>query len=203
MFNFGLSEIMVIAVVGLIVIGPERLPKVAKTVGHLFGRMQRYASQVKAEIDREVQLDELKNLQKTMKEAADEIEADVSSQFNFIQSEIDEADKELSDSVENAKSNLNDDAPNQIAVKKLDSQKVATSELGDEGATIDSIELGDEGATIDSIERIDEKAKDTEPQNGINLMAGMSFVKEPNGSSDPSETIDGSVKKDGQKEVKS
>jgi sec-independent protein translocase protein TatB len=191
MFNFGLSEIMVIAVVGLIVIGPERLPKVAKTVGHLFGRMQRYASQVKAEIDREVQLDELKNLQKTMKEAADEIEADVSSQFNFIQSEIDEADKELSDSVENAKSNLNDDAPNQIAVKKLDSQKVATSELGDEGAT------------IDSIERIDEKAKDTEPQNGINLMAGMSFVKEPNGSSDPSETIDGSVKKDGQKEVKS
>ena len=191
MFNFGLSEIMVIAVVGLIVIGPERLPKVAKTVGHLFGRMQRYASQVKAEIDREVQLDELKNLQKTMKEAADEIEADVSSQFNFIQSEIDEADKELSDSVENAKSNLNDDAPNQIAVKKLDSQKVATSELGDGGAT------------IDSIERIDEKAKDTEPQNGINLMAGMSFVKEPNGSSDPSETIDGSVKKDGQKEVKS
>jgi sec-independent protein translocase protein TatB len=191
MFNFGLSEIMVIAVVGLIVIGPERLPKVAKTVGHLFGRMQRYASQVKAEIDREVQLDELKNLQKTMKEAADEIEADVSSQFNFIQSEIDEADKELSDSVENAKSNLNDDAPNQIAVKKLDSQKVATSELGDEGAT------------IDSIERIDEKAKDTEPQNGINLMAGMSFVKEPNGSSDPSETIDESVKKDGQKEVKS
>jgi sec-independent protein translocase protein TatB len=191
MFNFGLSEIMVIAVVGLIVIGPERLPKVAKTVGHLFGRMQRYASQVKAEIDREVQLDELKNLQKTMKEAADEIEADVSSQFNFIQSEIDDADKQLSDSVENAKSNLNDDAPNQIAVKKLDSQKVATSELGDEGAT------------IDSIERIDEKAKDTEPQNGINLMAGMSFVKEPNGSSDPSETIDGSVKKDGQKEVKS
>ena len=191
MFNFGLSEIMVIAVVGLIVIGPERLPKVAKTVGHLFGRMQRYASQVKAEIDREVQLDELKNLQKTMKEAADEIEADVSSQFNFIQSEIDEADKELSDSVENAKSNLNDDAPNQIAVKKLDSQKVATSELGDEGAT------------IDSIERIEETAKDTEPQNGINLMAGMSFVKEPNGSSDPSETIDGLVKKDGQKEVKS
>ena len=191
MFNFGLSEIMVIAVVGLIVIGPERLPKVAKTVGHLFGRMQRYASQVKAEIDREVQLDELKNLQKTMKEAADEIEADVSSQLNFIQSEIDEADKELSDSVENAKSNLNDDAPNQIAVKKLDSQKVATSELGDEGAT------------IDSIERIEETAKDTEPQNGINLMAGMSFVKEPNGSSDPSETIDGLVKKDGQKEVKS
>ncbi len=191
MFNFGLSEIMVIAVVGLIVIGPERLPKVAKTVGHLFGRMQRYASQVKAEIDREVQLDELKNLQKTMKEAADEIEADVSSQLNFIQSEIDEADKELSDSVDNAKINLNDGAPNQIAVKKADSQEAASNELGDEGAA------------IESIERIEEKAQDTGPQNGINLMAGMSFVKEPNESSDPSQPIDGLVKKDDQKEVKS
>jgi sec-independent protein translocase protein TatB len=191
MFNFGLSEIMVIAVVGLIVIGPERLPKVAKTVGHLFGRMQRYASQVKAEIDREVQLDELKNLQKTMKEAADEIEADVSSQLNFIQSEIDEADKELSDSVDNAKINLNDGAPNQIAVKKADSQEAASNELGDEGAA------------IESIERIEEKAQDTGTQNGINLMAGMSFVKEPNESSDPSQPIDGLVKKDDQKEVKS
>jgi sec-independent protein translocase protein TatB len=191
MFNFGLSEIMVIAVVGLIVIGPERLPKVAKTVGHLFGRMQRYASQVKAEIDREVQLDELKNLQKTMKEAADEIEADVSSQLNFIQSEIDEADKELSDSVDNAKINLNDGAPNQIAVKKADSQEAASNELGDEGAA------------IESIERIEEKAQDTGTQNGINLMAGVSFVKEPNESSDPSQPIDGLVKKDDQKEVKS
>jgi len=191
MFNFGLSEIMVIAVVGLVVIGPERLPKVAKTVGHLFGRMQRYASQVKAEIDREVQLDELKNLQKTMKEAADEIEADVSSQLNFIQSEIDEADKELSDSVDNAKINLNDGAPNQIAVKKADSQEAASNELGDEGAA------------IESIERIEEKAQDTGTQNGINLMAGMSFVKEPNESSDPSQPIDGLVKKDDQKEVKS
>jgi sec-independent protein translocase protein TatB len=191
MFNFGLSEIMVIAVVGLIVIGPERLPKVAKTVGHLFGRMQRYASQVKAEIDREVQLDELKNLQKTMKEAADEIEADVSSQLNFIQSEIDEADKELSDSVDNAKINLNDGAPNQIAVKKADSQEAASNELGDEGAA------------IESIERIEEKAQDTGTQNGINLMAGMSFVKEPNESSDPSQPIDGLVKKDDQKEAKS
>ena len=196
MFNFGLSEIMVIAVVGLIVIGPERLPKVAKTVGHLFGRMQRYASQVKAEIDREVQLDELKNLQKTMKEAADEIEADVSSQLNFIQSQIDEADKELSDSVDKAKRSLNDDDlnqdhPNQIAVKKVDSREAASDELGDEGAI------------IDSIERIEEKAQDTGPQNGINLMAGMSLVKEPSESSDLSQPIDELVKKDGQKEVKS
>jgi len=191
MFNFGLSEIMIIALVGLIVIGPERLPKVAKTVGHLFGRMQRYASQVKAEIDREVQLDELKNLQKTMKEAAEEIEADVSSQLNFIQSEIGEADKGLSDAVDEAKSNLNDDTPNQIAVKKVDSQEAGISERGDEVVT------------IDNVERIEAEARETESKNGINLMAGMSFGSEPKESSDPSQSIDGLVKKDDQKEVNS
>ena len=47
MFNFGVMEMMVIAVVGLVVIGPERLPKVARTLGHIFGRMQRYVSDVK------------------------------------------------------------------------------------------------------------------------------------------------------------
>ena len=50
MFDVGLSEMMVIAVVALIVIGPERLPKVARTLGHLFGRMQRYVNDVKSDI---------------------------------------------------------------------------------------------------------------------------------------------------------
>ena len=65
MFDIGFSELMVIAVVALIVIGPERLPKVARTLGHLFGRMQRYVSDVKADISREMELDELR------KQAAD------------------------------------------------------------------------------------------------------------------------------------
>ena len=54
MFDIGFSEMMVIAVVALIVIGPERLPKVARTLGHLFGRMQRYVNDVKADICREM-----------------------------------------------------------------------------------------------------------------------------------------------------
>ena len=49
MFDIGFSEIVVIAVVALIVIGPERLPKTARTLGHLFGRLQRYVADVKAE----------------------------------------------------------------------------------------------------------------------------------------------------------
>jgi len=52
MFDVGLSELMIIAVVALVVIGPERLPKVARTAGLLLGRLQRYVSDVKADINR-------------------------------------------------------------------------------------------------------------------------------------------------------
>ena len=60
MFDIGFSELAAIGVVALIVIGPERLPKVARTAGHLLGRLQRYVSTVKADISREMELDELK-----------------------------------------------------------------------------------------------------------------------------------------------
>ena len=63
MFDVAFSELMVIAVVALIVIGPEKLPKVARTVGHLAGRMQRYANQIKQDVEREMQSEDLKQLQ--------------------------------------------------------------------------------------------------------------------------------------------
>lgn len=91
-----------IAVVGLIVIGPERLPRVARTLGHLFGRMQRYVSEIKADINREVELDELRKLQASMKEAAQEIEESVSKQVNFIEEEVKQAETETRKSVEEA-----------------------------------------------------------------------------------------------------
>jgi sec-independent protein translocase protein TatB len=74
MFDFGFSELLLIGVVALVVIGPERLPKVARTAGHLFGRMQRYVSDVKADINREMQLDELKKLQDQMHASVNSIE---------------------------------------------------------------------------------------------------------------------------------
>jgi sec-independent protein translocase protein TatB len=70
MFDIGFSELLVIAIVALIVIGPQRLPKVARTLGHLFGRMQRYVNDVKADISREMELDELKKMQASMEETA-------------------------------------------------------------------------------------------------------------------------------------
>ena len=71
MFGIDFPELVVIAVVALIVIGPEHLPKVARTMGHLWGRAQRYVNGVKADISRDMALDELRNLQqKTQQEIA-------------------------------------------------------------------------------------------------------------------------------------
>lgn len=98
MFDVGFSEIVVIAVVALIVIGPERLPKVARTLGHLFGRMQRYVNDVKSDISREMELDELRKLQASVQDAAHAIEQTVNkeissteSQFNSIAASAQEA----------------------------------------------------------------------------------------------------------------
>lgn len=74
MFDIGFSELLLIGIVALVVIGPERLPKVARTAGHLFGRMQRYVSDVKADINREIQLDELKKMQEEMHASVNSIE---------------------------------------------------------------------------------------------------------------------------------
>lgn len=78
MFDVGFSELVVIALVALIVIGPERLPRVARTLGALLGRAQRYVNDVKADIQREVDLDELKNVRSTFQDAAASVEQSVS-----------------------------------------------------------------------------------------------------------------------------
>jgi sec-independent protein translocase protein TatB len=89
MFDVGFSELIVIAIVALVVIGPERLPKVARTVGHLLGRMQRYVNDVKADISREMQLDELKKLQAEVKDSARSFERSMSSEFQELQKAVD------------------------------------------------------------------------------------------------------------------
>lgn len=88
MFDIGFSEMLVIAVVALIVIGPERLPKVARTLGHLFGRMQRYVNDVKSDISREMELDELRKLQATVEDAARAIETGVNREISSTESEL-------------------------------------------------------------------------------------------------------------------
>ncbi|NJD24985.1 MAG: twin-arginine translocase subunit TatB [Betaproteobacteria bacterium] len=88
MFDIGFSELLVIGVVALIVIGPERLPKVARTLGHLLGRAQRYVSDVKSDINREMQLDELKKLQSQVAESARAIESGVRQEYEAARSAV-------------------------------------------------------------------------------------------------------------------
>jgi sec-independent protein translocase protein TatB len=71
MFDVSFSELLVIAVVALLVIGPEKLPKIARTVGAFTGRMQRYVAQVKDEINREVRFEELQKLQQEIKQSVE------------------------------------------------------------------------------------------------------------------------------------
>lgn len=77
MIDIGLTKIALIGVVALIVIGPERLPAVARLAGTLFGRAQRYLHQVKSEVSREMELDELRKMQKEMQDAASEVQESV------------------------------------------------------------------------------------------------------------------------------
>lgn len=77
MFDLGFSEMLVIALVALVVIGPERLPKVARTIGTMLGRMQRYVNDVKAEVEREMRLEELQKLRTSVEEQARSIEQGV------------------------------------------------------------------------------------------------------------------------------
>ena len=91
MFDIGFSELMVIALVALIVIGPERLPRVARTLGHLAGRLQRYVSDVKADINREVELDELKKMRDSMQQAATGFESSVTAELNKTEAELNQA----------------------------------------------------------------------------------------------------------------
>jgi sec-independent protein translocase protein TatB len=95
MFDIGFSEMMVIAVVALIVIGPERLPKVARTLGHLFGRMQRSVNDVKSDISREMELEELRKLQTTVEEAARTIETSVNTSISSTESELNKVAAEV------------------------------------------------------------------------------------------------------------
>jgi sec-independent protein translocase protein TatB len=102
MFDIGFSEIVVIGVVALIVIGPERLPKVARTLGHMFGRLQRYVNEVKSDISREMELDELRKLQTEVQSAARDIEQSVTQTAREMESGVRSVESQLNEAAAGA-----------------------------------------------------------------------------------------------------
>lgn len=88
MFDIGFSEMVVVGVVALIVIGPEKLPKVARTVGILLGRAQRYVDGVKSDINRQLQVDEMKQMQAQMTQQARELENSLTQNVQTIEQNV-------------------------------------------------------------------------------------------------------------------
>jgi sec-independent protein translocase protein TatB len=97
MFDVGFSELMLIGLVALIVIGPERLPKVARTIGHLVGRAQRYVSDVKTDIQREMDLSDLNDLKNQMQDAAQSVKSSMQEATESLRKPLDEAQQALNE----------------------------------------------------------------------------------------------------------
>ena len=95
MFDIGFSELLVIGVVALVVIGPEKLPRMARTVGHLAGRLQRYVADVKADINREIEVEELRKMRDSMQQAASNFESSVQSEVNKTETDLNKSVESL------------------------------------------------------------------------------------------------------------
>ncbi len=90
MIDFGLDKLALIGAVALVVIGPEKLPRVARTVGALFGKAQRYVSDVKAEVNRSIELEELKKMKTQFEDAARNVEDSVRSEVQSAHAAFDQ-----------------------------------------------------------------------------------------------------------------
>ena len=104
MIDLGVSKIALIGAVALIVIGPEKLPRLARTIGTLLGKAQRYVADVKQEVSRSMELDELKKMKETVEGAARDVE-------NSIQTNASDFEKSWSESTGDSSSSATSSLP--------------------------------------------------------------------------------------------
>jgi sec-independent protein translocase protein TatB len=125
MFEISFFQILIIALVAMIVIGPARLPKTVRTLGHLLGKMQRYVSEIKTDIQREMELEELKKVRQTMEDIGKDIEQSVKSVVQETEKTVQKAEG----SVREMESELNriasDEPAAQIAGEDMQTTVVA------------------------------------------------------------------------------
>ncbi len=88
MFDISFAELMMIAIVGLLVIGPDKLPQVARSIGAFMGRLQRYVTQVKEEVNREARFEDLQKLQQEMKDSARQAKSSIMDGVNQTNSAL-------------------------------------------------------------------------------------------------------------------
>jgi sec-independent protein translocase protein TatB len=108
MIDFGFDKIALIGAVALIVIGPEKLPRVARTVGHMLGKAQRYVADVKAEVSRSIELEELQKMKSQFEGAARDVENTVNREVSATTSEL---ERSWEDGLPTALPTAGDDSP--------------------------------------------------------------------------------------------
>ncbi|WP_368639885.1 Sec-independent protein translocase protein TatB [Castellaniella ginsengisoli] len=106
MFDVSFSELMLIGVIALIVIGPERLPKVARTIGHLLGRAQRYVNEVKTDIQKEMDLKEIGDIKHQMEDAARSVQTSMTSSVDDLKAAVTQPTQALKDTLDQARQAL-------------------------------------------------------------------------------------------------
>ncbi len=154
MLELSFGKMMIIAVVALIVLGPEKLPKVARTLGHLLGRARSYANQVKQDIDREMQMDELKKLQEAAKDAAKSFETAVNDAGRSVEQEASSATKAFNEMESDHQSKLTraeTGVENTIAAP-------AYAGLNEPGSEIDALEKSIAEQALEAQAAVDAKA---------------------------------------------
>lgn len=126
MFGIEFPELVVIAVVALIVIGPEHLPKVARTIGHLWGRAQRYVNSVKSDMSRDIALDELRNIQQQAQQAASDLGQSIHQAVQDVSTQAAELESEVTSS----KYGVGQSIPeSELAAKILPREELLKSEM--------------------------------------------------------------------------
>jgi sec-independent protein translocase protein TatB len=128
MIDFGVTKMMLIGVVALVVIGPEKLPKVARMAGSLFGRAQRYINEVKAEVSREMELDEFRKMHDDIRQAAGEVRQSISGSISEVEDDLNAAWRDPRDEPAIMQSSLADRDAAQLMrkVKNFRKKKLAS-----------------------------------------------------------------------------
>jgi sec-independent protein translocase protein TatB len=141
MFDIAFTEMLLIAVVALVVIGPERLPKVARTMGHMFARLQRYVNDVKADINREIELDELRKFKSEFENAAQSVESTFRAEVAGAESQINSIAGELTKAAESPVLQSEESAP---AAAETSAAEPVQTDLFVHGAKADHRAAGSE-----------------------------------------------------------
>ena len=91
MFDIGVTKLAIVGGIALIVIGPDKLPGLAKTLGALLGRARRYVADVKEEVNRSMDLDELKKMKEAVENAGKEVENSIQTTSSEFEAQWSEA----------------------------------------------------------------------------------------------------------------